>query len=71
VLDLTRNRESILPERNTMDDQVEWLDNSTLLYGLPHAGTVGDSDVWSINSNGSTPPKLLIKHAWSPSVVTR
>jgi hypothetical protein len=71
VLDLSSNRETILPERRTMDDQVEWLGNDTLLYGLPHAGTVGDSDIWSIGSDGSTPPKLLIEHAWSPSLVTR
>ncbi|MCU1507383.1 MAG: hypothetical protein JWP05_2352 [Microbacteriaceae bacterium] len=71
VLDLSRNRETILPERRTMDDQVEWLSNGTLLYGLPHTGTVGDSDVWSIDSDGSTAPKLFIEHAWSPSVVTR
>jgi hypothetical protein len=71
VLDLSRNRETILPERRTMDDQVEWLNDDTLLYGLPHDGTVGDSDVWSIDSDGSAPPALFIEHAWSPSVVTR
>jgi Tol biopolymer transport system component len=71
VLDLSRNQETILPERRTMDDQVEWLDDNTLLYGLPHEGTVGDSDVWSIDSDGSAPPELFIEHAWSPSVVTR
>jgi Tol biopolymer transport system component len=71
VLDLSSNRETILPERRTMDDQVEWLNDDTLLYGLPHDGTVGDSDVWSIDSDGSTPPTLFIEHAWSPSVVTR
>lgn len=70
VLTLTTEEEVVLPEPKNVDDQVEWLNDSTLLYGLPRDGVVGDSDVWSIDSEGTTPPSLLIEHAWSPSVVT-
>ena len=69
VLELATGLETILSEKRSVDDQVEWLDNSTLLYGLPRADVVGDSDVWRMPADGSTAPALFIPHAWSPSVV--
>lgn len=69
VLDLAMKTETVLPEKRSVDDQVEWLDDSTLLYGLPRTGVVGDSDVWSIAADGSADPTVFIPHAWSPSVV--
>ena len=69
ILDLATGVETILPEPGNVDDQVEWLDNSTVLYGMPRADVVGDSDVWSLPIDGTGPPTLFIPHAWSPSVV--
>ena len=69
VLTLATMTETILPEKRSVDDQVEWLGDSTLLYGVPRTGTIGDSDVWSIPADGSGAPALFIEHAWSPSVV--
>ncbi len=69
VLDLATGVEQVLPEKRSVDDQVEWLDNSTLLYGLPRSSQAGDSDIWSIRADGSTAPTKFIEHAWSPSVV--
>ena len=69
VLDLTTEAETVLSEERSVDDQVEWLDDSTLLYGFPREGVVGDSDVWSMPADGSGAPTLFIPHAWSPSVV--
>lgn len=69
VYDLASKKETILPEKRSVDDQVEWLDDSTILYGLPRTEVAGDSDVWSIAADGSSDPKLFIEHAWSPSVV--
>ncbi|MEV8182560.1 hypothetical protein [Specibacter sp. NPDC078692] len=69
VLDLATKKETILSESRSVDDQVEWLNNTTLLYGLPRSGTVGDSDVWSIAAAANAAPALFIEHAWSPSVV--
>lgn len=69
LLTLTTREEVVLPEQRNVDDQVEWLDDSTLLYGLPRDDAPGDSDVWSIAAAGTTAPSLLIEHAWSPSVV--
>lgn len=68
VLDLAIKRETLIPLESGLDDQLEWLDNDNLLYGLPRAGAVGDSDVYSIEAIAGAHPELLIEHAWSPSV---
>ncbi|MFC9560134.1 TolB family protein [Agromyces sp. NPDC056965] len=67
VLDLATGEEVVLPESRNVDDQVEWLDDETIVYGLQRAA--GDSDVWAIAADGGGEPELLIEHAWSPSVV--
>lgn len=69
VLDLASGTEAVLSEQQSIDDQIEWLDNSTVLYGLPRDGTELDSDIWSIKTDPSAKPTLFIEHAWSPSVV--
>jgi hypothetical protein len=69
VLDLSSGVESVLAEQQSIDDQIEWLDDSTLLYGLPRDGSELDSDIWSIKTDPSGRPALFIEHAWSPSVV--
>jgi hypothetical protein len=69
VLTLKTQEEVALPEPKNVDDQVEWLNDATLLYGLARDGVAGDSDVWSIAADGTTAPSVLIEHAWSPSVV--
>ncbi|MET0480677.1 MAG: hypothetical protein ABWZ69_04920 [Mycetocola sp.] len=69
VLDLATHEEVVLPEPKNVDDQVEWMNDETVLYGLARDGAAGDSDVWSIAADGASAPSLLIEHAWSPSVV--
>ncbi len=69
VLDLRTGRETVLGERRSVDDQAEWLDDATLLYGLPRVGPVGVSDVWSVGIRSGDRPRLAIRDAWSPSVV--
>jgi hypothetical protein len=69
VLDLASGRVRVLDsEKRSVDDQIAWLDDSTLLYGLPNR-TPGDSDVWALAADGSGAPTLFLAHAWSPSVV--
>lgn len=60
---------AILPEKRSIDDQIAWLDDETLLYGMPRADVPGDTDVWSLPADGSAPPQLFLEHAWSPSIV--
>ncbi|AXT85852.1 hypothetical protein C6I20_12095 [Aeromicrobium sp. A1-2] len=70
VLDLATGHESVLRgEQHSVDDQVEWLDADTLLYGLPRANHAGVSDIWEIDTNPGSEPSLFIEQAWSPSVV--
>ncbi|GAA4167188.1 hypothetical protein [Gryllotalpicola koreensis] len=71
VMDLATGKVTMMPDKRDIDDQVEWLDDSTLLYGLPRAGTPGDYDIWETASDGSGSPSLLIPHAWSPAVITQ
>jgi len=69
VLDLATNEETVMPDTRNIDDQVEWLDDSTLLYGMPRDDQPGDADVWAIPADGSGASALFIEHASSPSVV--
>jgi hypothetical protein len=70
VLDLASRQETLLPERRSVDDQVAWLDDDTVLYALPLTGRLGgESDVWAMAADGSSRPRLLIKQAASPAVV--
>lgn len=70
VYDLTTGTETLLAETRSVDDQVEWLDDETVIYGLPRsaAGTA-TSDVWSTPADGRGQPELLLPDAWSPAVV--
>lgn len=69
ILDLKTQKEIILPLEPGFDDQVEWLDSQTLLFGMLRTESVGDSDVYSIKATTNAQPQLFIKDAWSPSVV--
>lgn len=69
VLDLQTGKETVIGLRDGFDDQLEWLDDGRLLFGVPRPGAVGDSDVYVIDARAEAEPELLIEHAWSPSVV--
>ena len=69
VYDILSGQETVLPIEQNVDDQVEWLDDETILFGLARAETPGDSDVWAVAADGSAAPAVLIEHAWSPAVV--
>jgi hypothetical protein len=69
ILDLATGDVELLPESRNVDDQIEWLDDDTILYGMPREGVPGDTDVWRLSADGSGEPEVFIEHAWSPSVV--
>jgi hypothetical protein len=69
VLDLASGQETVLGEKRSVDDQAEWLDDHTLLYGLPRAGDTGVTDVWRIGTEAGARPQRVVEEAWSPSVV--
>lgn len=73
VLDLESGGERALAETRSVDDQVEWLDDMTVIYALPRESPTptASMDVWSVPADGSGTPQVLLKDAESPSVVRR
>lgn len=69
VLDIATGAETVLAEQRSIDDQLEWLDNSTVVYGVPRDESGQDSDIWSLATGPGAQPALFIEHAWSPAVV--
>jgi hypothetical protein len=70
VYDLRSGQETVLSETRSVDDQVEWLDDATVIYGLPRDDqTSASSDVWAARADGTGEPKVLVSDAWSPAVV--
>lgn len=69
VLDIAAGTETVLSEQRSIDDQLEWLDDSTVVYGVPRDDTGMDSDIWALATDAGAQPVLFIEHAWSPAVV--
>ena len=71
VLDLSTLQDTLLNETRRLDDQVEWLDDEHVLYGMPRAATGTDlaTDVWEASVRGDEPPRVYLTDAASPSVV--
>lgn len=62
ILDLATMRETPLAEPRSVDDQVEWLDDTHVLYGT-------DKAIWQAAADGSGKPKRYLARADSPAVV--
>jgi hypothetical protein len=62
VLDLKTMRETPLAESRSVDDQVMWLDDQHVLYGV-------DGAVWQTPADGSGRPARYLAHGDSPAVV--
>ena len=71
VLDLATGVQTVLAESRSVDDQVEWLDDRSLLYALPGADTEASSDIWQVPADGTGRPSVFIPLAMSPAVVRR
>jgi len=70
VLDLDTLQDQELNETNSVDDQVEWLDDNHVLYAMPRYITTGlTSDIWVATVDGSQPPRVFLENALSPAVV--
>lgn len=62
VLDLNTMQETPLAETRAVDDQVEWLDDTRVLYGL-------DEQIWTMPADGSGAPTAYAPRGDSPTVV--
>lgn len=70
VYDIATGKATAVAEPRSVDDQIEWLDDSQVVYGLPRAGEgPSASDVWVAAADGSGASRVLIPDAWSPAVV--
>ena len=68
VLDLATAREVLLDkETRSVDDQVEWLDDDHVLYGMSSGDT--GADVWAMRADNSEAPKTVLKGGYSPALV--
>lgn len=62
VLDLRTLKETELAEEQSVDDQVEWLDDGRILYGR-------DGAVWVVQADGGGEPRVFLPNALSPAVI--
>jgi hypothetical protein len=62
VLNLRTMRAHPLAETESIDDQVEWLDNARVLYWR-------GADIWTVPANGGGVPKKFVSDGMSPVVV--
>lgn len=67
VLDLATGTETLLAEQRSVDDQLAWLDDDTLLYGVRRDQR--HADVWSVPADGAGRPTLVVADADAPASV--
>jgi len=73
AVDLDTDDRWILDEARSVDDQVEWLDNDTILYAL-HPNGLEDAvqpefDIWMLDIAPGSVPELFLPNADSPAVM--
>lgn len=74
VRDLATDETRMLNEARSVDDQVEWLDNDTILYALHPEGEADEIvdpsfDIWKLGLDEDAEPEMFIPAASSPAVV--
>ncbi len=69
LLDLATMKETPLAEKESIDDQVEWLDNQRILYQKIDYDPPKWVSVFVLPADGSGMPEVFISNATSPAVV--
>lgn len=70
ILDLATGAVTTLTaETRSYDDQVLWLDDRTIAYGIPREDQPGVTDMWSLGLDPGDRPQLFLPEAWSLQVV--
>jgi len=62
VLELDSGRDVALSERRSIDDQVEWLGDGTIIYG-------DERSVWAVRADGGGRPRRILRSAASPTAL--
>ncbi len=69
VLDLETLEVTALAETRSVDDQIEWLDDESILYALPEEPGSPIAHVWALPADGSGEPEIFLEQASSPTVL--
>jgi hypothetical protein len=69
IFDVVTGSDTELGETRSIDDQIAWLDDDHVLYGVPRPDGKG-ADIWSAPINGG-PPVMLVANGDSPTVIGR
>jgi hypothetical protein len=71
VVDLATMTVRLLPEPKHIDDQIEWLDDATILYAVGHSASSARrrADIWKLAIDGNSPPSVFLADAESPAIV--
>lgn len=68
VYETASGRETVMPEARSVDDQIEWLDNATIIYELARRqGGEDDVDLVRRRADGVGPSAVLRAGAGSPA----
>ncbi len=71
AIDLETGERRDLGESRSVDDQVEWADDDTVLYALPNLEEGTDAqpvfDVWALDVGAGSTPRMIIPFADSPA----
>jgi hypothetical protein len=67
VLDLATLEDHPLAETRHVDDQIEWLDDHTVVYAVETG--LGPPSIYSVPADGGGEPRMFITSADSPAVV--
>ena len=62
VIDLETGADIALAEKRSIDDQAEWLDDQTIIYG-------DGKSVWAVRADGYGRPRLVLRNADSPAAL--
>ncbi len=71
AIDVETGERRDLGETRSVDDQVEWADDDTVLYALPNVDEGTDAqpvfDVWALDIAAGSSPRMIIPFADSPA----
>jgi len=69
--DLATRERTSLDAAGLVDDQVEWLDDDTIVYGVGRTGPKGErtADIWALDLAEGAEARLVVADAESPAVV--
>jgi hypothetical protein len=70
LLDLaTMTERALAGEKRSVDDQIEWLDDSHVLYAMPRSSRSAITDIWVSPVDGDAPARVFLQEAESPVAI--